>query len=255
MRSSQPCSSLDVGSIGIGSSKSNVRRDAVIEEECLFEHDSDRSAKILEPKISNVGVVDADRPGVDVVEACKQAHESRLPRTGGTHDGDRRTRLDDQVEITDDRFITSGKCERDVVESNTTESLSVRITLRKGFGVDGIDDLVSCRQHLLHPRQCHRCPLRQGNRHRQVPQWPDQHRDVCVELDEITHTHFSGHDSMATDSEDCNQTESRKQIESRKKRAANPRGLHRHRTDVVGLFANLGPLNTLCPESFDDSDP
>ena len=79
------------------------------------------------------------RPAVDLVEAHQQVDERRLAGAGGPDDGDRLARLDDQVQVLDERRVGL-VAERDALERDPAGGLA---PARRGVAVSGISSASS----------------------------------------------------------------------------------------------------------------
>ena len=90
---------LDLGVGGVGPAVGDVGAHGVGEEERVLEHDADLRAQRVERDVAHVDAVDADRPGLHVVEAGEQQAHGRLARARRADERDGLAGRDAQREV------------------------------------------------------------------------------------------------------------------------------------------------------------
>ena len=110
-------------------------------------------------------------------------------------------------------------------------------------------------EHLVDPSQCGGGPLREGDRHADHPERPDEQRDVHVELHQRAEGEVAVDHLVPTEPQDSDQPDLGQQLHRRQVLRPDPCRLDRLATDVVGLDAELVGLDPLGTEPLDDADP
>ena len=110
----RPDEMIDMGGLGRGrdlllrrivAAVGDVLADRPVEEPRVLEDHPERGAKFVPRHRPAVDPVDRDPARVDLVEAHQEVDQGRLARAGRPDDGDGVTRLDDEVQVLDERGI------------------------------------------------------------------------------------------------------------------------------------------------------
>ena len=153
----------------IGSRERDVRRDRVVEQKCVFEHDRDCVSQVGQREVADVDAVDGDGALVHVVEAHQQASERGLSATGGADHGDRRARRNVQIEVAK-HLVVRVVPEADVAERDLADAVP-------GGQHDRCLCITHCGdggQHFVHSQQRGSSALAEGDRHAEVAQREDE---------------------------------------------------------------------------------
>ena len=124
---------------------------------------------------------------------------------------------------------------------------------RQSGGLDRVLDLGHGGQHLVDTLQRRTGTLAPGDGHPHHPQRDDEQRDVGVERHQFADRHLAVEHAVSTDGEHGDQAELGQQLHRRHVEGADLGGPERHVANVVGLLLELGDLDLLGAEAFDDT--
>ncbi len=116
-----------------------------MEQENILQHDADLPAQVFQPEVPDVGVVKADLPGADIIEARDQAGQGGLAHAGRPHQCDDAVGRDLQVDLLQHRVALT------VTEVHVAERQGAARTAGQCDRVRGLRHLRLLLQQLGHP--------------------------------------------------------------------------------------------------------
>ena len=206
----EPRRPLDRGKRRVRIRERDVLAHGVGEQERVFEHDPDRVPKFGDRERAQVDTVEQDPAGVDVVEARDEARDRRLPAAGRTDDRDGFTAANHQIQPVEHRSA-GPVSEPDPLEaqlSRTGRERGHRGRLRIRNRRIRLEDLVD-------PARPGRRPRGLGDEHADHAQRPDQHQDVQVVSEDVTHLEPAVEHLVTAVPEDRDHRDGREEVDER----------------------------------------
>src|SRR6185437_6632504 len=189
---------LDLVRRGARLAVGDVVEDAVVEKHGVLRHDADRLAQAGLRHRAQILAIDADRPGIDVVEAEEEARDRRFAAAAGADDGDGaagRHGEGDALEDGPSRIVAETHVVEDDLAGADMERLRARRVLHLRGDGEQLEHLFQIGQRLLDVAIDH---AEEVERHVELDQ-------IGIHHDEIADRHGAGGDALPGEQHDADE--------------------------------------------------